>query len=170
MNSKDTLNSPKEQTKSINEMFKGLKCDFFIQKIFAHFERKKLLELIKCNKQLQKMMNININDYKIYHEMFTSIELEMEPNKYGAYGEFIRIKDEDKKYYHIYFNNNIKKEIKRQCVNENEKIKIIKIIIDYPVNSFMNLFKECELIESIKFTKFNRNNITNMNSLFFRCL
>ena len=168
MNSKDTLNSPKEQTKSINEMFKGLKCDFFIQRIFALFARKKLLELIKYNKQLQKMMNININDYKIYHEMFTSIELEIEPNKQGIHGEFIRIKDEDKKYYHIYFNNNKKEEIKRYELNKDDDdiVSKINVIIDHQVTSFSELFR-ISTCTSIKFKKFYRINITNMNYMFY---
>ena len=116
MNPKDTLNSTKEQTRSNNEMFKGLKCDFFIKNIFVLLADKKLLELIKCNKKLQKIMDVNINNYKIYHEINTSIELEMTLKK-ERYGEFINIKDEDKKYYHIYFNNNKKEEIKRYELN-----------------------------------------------------
>ena len=152
------------ETKSKN-IFENIKSKFILYKIFNNLQKKKLLGMVKFNKNLKERINININDYKEYYEL---IEIEIIPvdNKYG---KFINIKKGDEKYYHIYFNNN-KKEIKRQCVNENEQIKIIKIIIDYPVNSFMNLFKECELIESIKFQKFNRNNINNMNSLFLGCL
>ena len=154
-----------DETKSKN-LIENIKSKFILHKIFNNLQKKKLLGMAKYNKNLNERINININDYKEYYEQ---IEIEIIPvdNKYG---KFINIKKGDEKYYHIYFNNNIKKEIKRQCANENEQIKIIKIIIDYPVNSFTNLFKECELIESIKFQKFNRNNITNMNSLFFRCL
>ena len=165
MNSKDTLNSPKEQTKSINEMFKGLKCDFFIQRIFALFARKKLLELIKYNKKLQKIMDVNINNYKIYHEINTSIELEMTLQK-EHYGKFINIKDEDKKYYHIYFNNNKKEEIKRYELNNDDNVSKIDIIIDYQVKSFAELFRYCNCA-SIKFNKFYRTNVTDMNYMFY---
>ena len=49
-------------------------------------------------------MNININNYKEFSELYSSIKLEVTPiqNKYGS---FIDIKKEDKKYFHIYYNN-----------------------------------------------------------------
>ena len=45
----------------------------------------------------------------------------------------------------------------------------IKIIIDYPVKSFKELFYKCRCIESINFKKFYRNNITDMRYMFFGC-
>ena len=165
MNPKDTPNSTKEQTRSNNEMFKGLKCDFFIKNIFVLLADKKLLELIKCNKKLQKIMDVNINNYKIYHEIYTSIELEMTLQK-ERYGKFINIKDEDKKYYHIYFNNNKKEEIKRYELNNDDNVSKIDIIIDYQVKSFAELFRYCHCA-SIKFNKFYRTNVTDMNYMFY---
>ena len=50
-------------------------------------------------------MNININDYKEYSEKYSPIEIEIKLME-NEYGKFINIKEEDKKYYHIYFNNN----------------------------------------------------------------
>ena len=168
MNPKDTPNSTKEQTRSNNEMFKGLKCDFFIKNIFVLLADKKLLELIKCNKKLQKIMDVNINNYKIYHEIYTSIELEMTLKK-ERYGEFINIKDEDKKYYHIYFNNNKKEEIKRYELNNDDNVSKINIIIDYQIISFNKLFYLCQSIESINFKKFYRININNTSFMFRGC-
>ena len=105
----------------------------------------------------------NHNDF----EELSAIEIEIKlvNNKYG---KFINIKEEDKKYYHIYFNNN-KEEIKRNYIKENEQIKIIRIKIDYQVKSFENLFYFCECIESIYFKKFYRNNINNMKGMFSGC-
>ena len=54
-------------------------------------------------------------------------------------------------------------------INVDEEIKIIKIIIDYQVKSFEELFDSCDCIESIYFKKFYRNNITNMSCMFYRC-
>ena len=54
-------------------------------------------------------------------------------------------------------------------INEDEEIKIIKIIIDYKIESFEYLFEDCECIESINFKKFHRNNITNMSYMFEGC-
>ena len=39
----------------------------------------------------------------------------------------------------------------------------IDIIIDYPVKSFYQLFSYCGCIESVRFKKFYRNNVTNMS-------
>jgi hypothetical protein len=46
-------------------------------------------------------------------------------------------------YYHIYFDKN-KGEINRNYLKINEQIKKIKIIIDYQVKSFEELFYLCE--------------------------
>ena len=40
------------------------------------------------------------------------------------YGKFINIKEEDKEYYHIYFNNNKKEEIKNTYLEKGHKISI----------------------------------------------
>ena len=39
-------------------------------------------------------------------------------------------------YFHIDFNDNNEKEMKRNYLNENENVKEIKIIIDYQIKSF----------------------------------
>ena len=52
---------------------------------------------------------------------------------------------------------------------KHEKVIIIKIIIDYQVKSFKELFYNCNYIESIFFKKFYRNNITNMHYMFCGC-
>ena len=150
--------------KKSRNIFENIKSKIILQKIFKYLQKKKILYIFKYNKNMKSKINIYIKDYKEYYEQ---IEIEIIPIL-DKCGKFINIKKEDEKYYHIYFDDN-KKEIKRQNINENEKIKLIKIIIDYPVNSFMNLFKECLCIESIKFKKFNRNNITNMSYMFYLC-
>ena len=45
----------------------------------------------------------------------------------------------------------------------------IKIIIDYQVKSFKELFNEVKSIESINFRKFHRDNITDMSYMFDGC-
>ena len=101
--------------------------------LFNNLKRKKVLNIVKINKNIKKRLNININDYKEYSEAFTPIEIEIKPVS-NKYGQFINIKEEEK-YYHIYFNNN-KEEMKRNYINEGEQIQIIKIIIDYQIKSF----------------------------------
>ena len=48
------------------------------------------------------------------------------------YVEFINISDYDKEYYYIYFDNS-NEEIERNYLIKIDKVKIIKIIINYPV-------------------------------------
>ena len=174
MEDKDTSSKIKDQEKSklINsdDKLKKLKSDYFIQKFFDYIYKRKSLEIIKCNKSMQKRMNININNYKEYSEIYSSIEIEIIPIK-NKYGKFINIPSKDRVYYYIYFNNN-KYEINKRndnYIDENEEIKIIKIIIDYQIKSFEDLFNGCGCIESINFKKFYRNNITDMSSMFYDC-
>ena len=67
--------------------------------------------------------------------------------------------------------NDLIMKIKTQYKNikENEEIKIIRIIIDYQVESFEKLFLDCECVESLTFKKFYRNNINNMSLMFCGC-
>ena len=116
-----------KQIKLIDK-FENLKGDYFLQKIFNNLEKKKTLEILKNNKNIRKRINININNYKEYSEKYSSIQIEIIPIN-NKYGKFINIKKEDEIYYHIYFNNK-KEEIKTKYINEDEEIKIIKIIID----------------------------------------
>ena len=167
MEPKDTTSKIKdqEQSKTINSnnILKNLKSDYFIQVLFDYLQKRKTLETIKYNKNIQKRMNININYYKEYSEKFSSIEIEIKPieNRYDNYDRFIFIDQEKKKYYHIYYNDNKKEEIKgikSTHLDENDKVSKINIIIDHQVTSFKSLFFECECIESIYFKKFYRNN------------
>ena len=73
---------------------------------------------------MQKRVNININHYKAYSETKTSIELDIIPMK-GEYGKFINI-NENKKYFHIYFNDNKKKETEKPKI-ENKAIEMSEI-------------------------------------------
>ena len=96
------------------------------------------LQIIKYNINIQKRLDININNYKDFSENFSSIELEIIPIQ-NKYGPFIKIKKKDRKYFHIYFNDN-KKQIKKTKLNKEDKVSKINIIIDYHIKSFSALF------------------------------
>ena len=106
MKSKETTRKVEEQGK-----LRKLISDYFIQKFFGYMSEKKYLETIRYNKSIQKRINININHYKAYSEKYSSIELDIMPMK-NKYGKFINIKEENIKYFHIYFNDNKKKKLK----------------------------------------------------------
>ena len=155
----------KNKLKSANR-YEIIKADYFLEKVFNNLKKGKALNIIKYNENIKKRINININDYKEYSEKYSSIEIEIKPIN-NKYGKFINIKKEEEIYYHIYFNN--KEEMKRNFIYNYEKIKIIKIVIDYHVESFENIFYNCDCIESIKFKKFYRKNINNMGYMFSGC-
>ena len=128
-------------------------------------QKRKNLKFFKYNKNVQNRLNLSSKDYKAYSE---EIEIEIIPTK-DIFGKFININNNDKLFYHIYFNDN-KEEIKNKYeIEEEDKVTKIKIIIDYQVKSFKGLFSWCYCIKSINFKKFYRNNITNMNSMFRGC-
>ena len=172
MEPKDTPRKVEEQGQSklivSNNKLRKLKSDYFIQKFFEYMTERKSLETIRYNKSIQKRRGININHYKDYFETKTSIELDIIPLK-GEYGYFININEEDKNYFHIYFNNNKKKEIEKMSLNIDDNISKISIIIDYQIKSFSGLFAYCKCIESIIFKKFYRNNVTDMSYMFYGC-
>ena len=168
MNPSNELSKEKTKSNEIEskDIFKNLKSDFFLQKLFYNLSKKKTLDIIKYNNKIKERINICIKDYKEYSEIYSSIEIEIKPVS-NKYGKFINMK-ENKIYYHIYFNDN-KEEIKRNYLNENDNVSKIKIIIDYQVKSFMELFWNCKCIEYICFKKFYRNNINNMGRMFYGC-
>ena len=150
MNSSNELSQGRTESKDI---FKNLKNDFFLQKLFHNLLKKKSLDIIKYNKKIKERINISIKDYKEYSEIYSSIEIEIKPIN-NKYGKFIDM-NENELYYHIYFNDN-KEETKRNFLNENENVSKIKIIIDYQIKSFKELFYNCECVEYIYFKKFYR--------------
>ena len=171
MNSINEISKDKTELNKIEskDIFKNLKSDYFLQKLFNSLFTKKSLYIIKYNKKIKDRLGISVKDYKEYSEKYSSIEIEIKTIK-KIYGKFINIKEENEKYYHIYFDNN-KEEIKRNSLYFNENVKKIKIIIDYQINSFEGLFEfnGYDCIEYINFKKFYRTNITNMVGMFNGC-
>jgi len=142
-----------------------IKSKYILEKVFNNIQKHKLLKIIKYNKKIQKLLNLNSDDYKEY----SMIEIEIIPVENKS-GKFINLIDNDDKiYYHIYFNNNTKKEIKEYYLKEKDKVKNIKIRIDYQVKSFFKLFEYCGCIEIINFKTFYRSNIINMSNIFYNC-
>jgi hypothetical protein len=132
-----------------NANFKNIKSNYMLSKIYANLEHKKKLKVVKYNKKIQNRLNLNIKDY----EECLKIVIEIITFNY-KFGKFINIEDKEKIYYHIYFNDN-KEEIRNKYeIEEEDKVTKIKVIIDYQVKSFEELFLECECIEYINFKKF----------------
>jgi len=149
--------------KFINHL-KNIKSVYIFKKIIGNIPFNKALNIIRYNKHIQKKLNVNINDF-IKESV---IEIELIPFK-KKYGEFINIVNKEQTcFYHIYFNNN-QDEIQRTNITEKDEVNKIKIIINYQVTSFYQLFAYCECIESINFINFQRKNITNTSFMFYKC-
>ena len=115
-------------------------------------KKNKSLKIIKYNKKIQNRLNLNLRNYKEFSDIFTTIEIEIIPKK-GIHGKFININENEKSYYHIYLNNNEEETKNMYDIYINDKIRKIRIIIDYQIKSFEFLFYDCKSIESIFFKK-----------------
>ena len=134
-------NSKENENAKPNPIIENIKSRYILSKIYDNMPKKKKLEIVKYNKRIQNRLNLSAKDYKEYSETFTPIEIEIIPDK-GKYGKFININENDKLYYHIYFNDN-KEEIKNKYrikeevdvtiheyyIDEEDKVTKIKIII-----------------------------------------
>ena len=131
-----------------------IRSKYILKQIFANLHKKSFLKISQYNKHLQKTYNISFKDYKKYSE----IEIEIIPK---GYGRFINIPDneEDKSYFHIYYDKNKEEENEISgYLSQEENVKKIKLIIDYEFKSFNKLFSYCGYIKSINFKHFERNN------------
>ena len=176
-------------------MLNGIKCKYIINDfIYPNIYKLRLLKVIKYNKKLQSLFNISLDDYKT----ISQIIIELTISKYIYRNAlFINYEQQYKPYYHVFFNNgeieqdypkninldlfdsmkhfirskitNKEKEIVKGYFYEKQKIKKIKIIIDYPVTSLKGLFKNCHCIASINFKQFYRKNISDMSQMFYNC-
>ena len=147
----------------------NIKSAYILKIIFNDLKQNRSLKIIKISKKIQNRLNITIKHYKEYSKIriFSPIEIEVIPAKKTS-GHYIINKKEKDSYYHIYFNDN-KEEAKNSFFTENDNVSKIRIIIDYQVTSFYNLFNNCDYIKSIRFKKFDRNNIDNMCCMFYSC-
>ena len=157
------INKQEKKIESIAD-YKNIKSKYIFKNILKFLSERKLLNIIKHNKNIQKILNINEKYYKEYCQ----IEIEIIPCQ-NEDGKFINIfKKEDKPYFHIYFNDNNKEE-KRNYLTKNDKINKIKIIMDYQIKSIKDLFDNCNCIKSVNFIKFNRNDFKSFYGMFYSC-
>ena len=142
---------------------RDVKSNFILKQIFGNLNRNKFFNIIRYNKEIQKRLDIDINDYK---NEYSKIEIEIIPieNNYAFFINYIT----DKSYYHIFINDN-KEEFKRNYFFRSDNVKKIKVILDHEIKSFSGLFKNCLYIKKITFTKFNREDIKDMSHMFSDC-
>ena len=117
MNPSNQLSNEKKVANKVEskDVFKDLRSNYILKKVFYNLLKKKSLDIIKYNNNIKKWINISIKDYKEYSEIYSSIEIEIKPVN-NIYGKFINM-NENEIYYHIYFNDN-KEEIKRNYLKK----------------------------------------------------
>ena len=79
MNSRNIFYNIEEYSIPKNEQknhFKNLKSDYILRNIIGLLKTKKSFEIVRYNKKLQKRLDININNYKEYSKLYSSIEIE----------------------------------------------------------------------------------------------
>ena len=145
-----------------NPLLENIKSKVILEKIFNSLHYKKKLNIIRYNKILQKKLRKDINDY-IKEDSKIIIEIIPLENKCGKF-----INMSTSKYYHFYFNDKLE-EIRRDYINEEDKVTKIKIVIDYEVKTLFGLFNNIKFIRKINFVKFRRNNIKNFMYIFRSC-
>lgn len=156
----------KSENKYQKNLLKKIRSKYVLKIILEHLKQNKFLKIIKYNKELQKKLDIKKNDYIEYSKIEIDIFIKRYSNRNN---NFINIKSrKDKKYLHIYFNDNGKKK-KRTYLKTYENISKIKIIIDHEFNNFRGLFERCKHITKINFIRFNRDDINDMSSMFKDC-
>ena len=142
-----------------------IRSRYILKLIFNFLNNTKSLKIIKYNKKIKKRLDIDIDNYK----KSSIIEIDIIPNE-NPHGKFINILNEkEKDFYHIYFNSNYKREIKKYFLGKYEKVDKISIKINYQIKTFFRLFEDCECIKSIYFKTFFRDDIINMSYMFAGC-
>ena len=151
-----------ENNSNLNkEKIWNINCKYIISQIFTLINHYKLLKIVQYNIQLQKILNINISDYK---KCFDTI-IEIIPTNYIK-GSLINIMESP--YCHIYINDN-QTETNNFNNERREIIKKVKLLIDYDFNSFELLFRGCTCIKKINFIKFKRIDLIKANNMFDSC-
>jgi len=68
-------------------MLKNIKSTYFIKKLFNYLDEKKKLKIVKCNKDLQNNIDINIINYKYFSERYIIYESNVIGKEYNSYSD-----------------------------------------------------------------------------------
>ena len=96
---------------------KKIRCDYILRSIITDYlAQKRYLQIAQYNKNLQKRLDISIKDYKNF---FNRIIIELTPKLVLTRNKniFINIKDKEKSFFHIFFDNSIFEEKRTYSIN-----------------------------------------------------
>ena len=122
MDSNNDSKNKKIKTKQ-PEYLNNIKSIKILKQIIYNISKVKYLQILKYNRKAQKRLYIDLNTYKLYSEKYSAIEIIIKPDEVEL-GPFINIPEEEKSFYHIYFNNN---KNEKKNMKYKEKIKLMKL-------------------------------------------
>ena len=142
-----------------------IKSKIILKQILSHLNEKNMLKLIKHNKALQNYLSIGIKDFKDYNQVI----IELTPIQEYEVNYFFNYKYEsDESSIHVYFNDD-KEDKKTNHFSKKDKVTKIKMILDWEFISLRELFLKSQVIQKIKFIKFNRSTFNDMSYMFEGC-
>ena len=152
-------------------MLDNIKSNYILRIIIKnHLNRKSYLSLFKKSNKYKKKLEINLKDYETYFYI-TKIELFPIPYQELELGKkyyFMKTK-ENIEFYNIYFTDNGANRITRKYITKDDKVNKINIEFNENIKAINGLFYDCNILKEIKFTKFNRNDFTDLSNMFYGC-
>ena len=149
------------------DLFCKIRCMYITDFIYNYLEVRRFLQIFRYNKNHNLFMYRNANDYRNFVPNNYPIELDIftAPN---TTGKFINIRQNQEKYFRIYFNNSY---YSTECnyLKEPNIIRKIKIFILGEIKDFRALFEDCNTIEYIKIVKWKRSDIKDLSRMFYKC-
>ena len=75
-------------------MLEKIKSTYFLKRLFIHIVDKIKLELIKCNKNLQKILDISLMNYRIFSGKYIIYDGKGKGKIYDAYNDTLLFEGE----------------------------------------------------------------------------
>ena len=97
--------------------------------IKIHLAEYKCLQLLRYNKQIQKRLNINLDTYKDYLKIVIDIVPIADKNYKTFFRHYIK-----NPFYHYYLNDRPDEVSNYTYYYHDDKVKKIRLVIDYNVN------------------------------------
>jgi len=98
-------------------MLKKSKSEYFIKRLFTYLDERIKLEIIKYNNNIQKILCINLTDYKFFSKKYSIFEKNGKMKEYSKFsdiliyeGEYLNGKRNGKGKEYYYFNGLLKYE------------------------------------------------------------
>jgi len=84
-------------------IFNDVRSKVILKKIFHNLDKRIYCQIIRYNKNLQKKINIKLEDYHQLYKIYSKIELEIIPTSQFRLTEEIIKMNNNKSFYHIHY-------------------------------------------------------------------